>query len=536
MASPDYDVFVLDKANKSNDTPFIFKDKQYVAINDNNQSVYTSGQIQFDLTQISSSSLYFDAKASYLEIPFVIQIEAEGPQNVAKKLIKYAKETGELPVVMKNGAHNLIHSMEVYMSGQQVVSTQAFSNMPITYKMLTEASPSDLKTLTPSLLFSDETDGIHSFDDTLGHVTSSAGFSERQKGIINVANRYHKSFVDEAGLNSARQPYAKISADEKVLNINMVATLPLAGLHDFFQQLPLIKGSYLRLVFNLNIPCSVQWANGTDVLAANPAVVSTTQVIPFQLNFNKRTNTGAVEGPIATDDVGFKLTISSRVGNAFKPSGCAIHCAMCEFISSKANEYAEDAVKTIKYRDFLSYNNLTNVQPGQYVQHQVTSGMGRLRSMLIVPQLSRTQLDSTGAPVTTLLPISSPFCSAPSCTAPFSVLTNFNVAISGKNLYQSNIQYTWEHWLEQISYMGGIDGNPKSELGIKSGLISEADWSKAYRFVYVNLANKTEAEDEVPRSVTVSFTNRCSKALDFYIFLFYEKEISVDCSVGEVYV
>jgi hypothetical protein len=82
--------------------------------------------------------------------------------------------------------------------------------------------------------------------------------------------------------------------------------------------------------------------------------------------------------------------------------------------------------------------------------------------------------------------------------------------------------------------MGGIDGNPKSELGLKSGLISEDDWKKAYRFIYVNLSNKNEAEDEVPRSVTVSFTNRCKLPLDFYIFLFYEKEVTVDCATGQL--
>lgn len=533
MASPDYDVFVVDKSNQTNETPFIFKDKQYVSITDSNQGVYSSGQVQFDLTQISSSSLFFDAKASYLEIPFVIQVQAEG------EIETYDPLNSELPVIMKNGAHNLIHSMEVYLSGQQVISTQSFSNVPITYKMLTTTSPSDLKTLSPSLLFSDEVESKHVFGAEIGHATIGAkGFSDRQKGIINPAHHEHDAFISLDALNSTRQPYAALSADKKTLNMNMVATIPLAHLHDFFQQLPLIKGSYLRLVFNLNIPCSTKWADSSTLLTAKPDVVSTTQVIPFQLNMQIDPSSNVVKVPLSAAKVAnaYKsLTISSAVGNAFKSSGCAIHCSMCEFTPMYASEYLKGAVKTIKYVDFLSYNNLNNVQSGQYVQHQVTSGLARLRHMLIVPQLSRTQIDpGNGSQYQTLLPFSSPFCSAPSCTAPFSVLTNFNVAISGKNLYQSNIQYSWEHWLEQISYMGGIDGNPKSELGVKSGLISEADWQKAYRFLYVNLTNKNEAEDEVPRSVTISFTNRCKKNLDFYIFLFYEKEVSVDCATGQL--
>lgn len=522
MASPDYDVFVVDKSNQTNETPFIFKDKQYVPINDSNQGVYSSGQVQFDLTQISSSSLFFDAKASYLEIPF--KIEVEGATN-----IQTYTALKELPVIMKNGAHNLINSLEVFLSGQQVISTQSFSNIPITYKMLTTTSPSDLKTVAPSLLFSDETDTDHRYSGDVGHVTSckkSGGFYNRQKGIVNPAHPRIASFVDDAVLNSCRQPYAVLR--NTVLTINMVATIPLAHLHDFFQQLPLIKGSYLRLVFNLNLPCSASWADATKLLTENPTIVSTTQNLPFQLNLELDETTGNITAPLSLATAAGKIDIKSSVGNTFKSSGCTIHCAMCEFTPMYASEYLKDAVKTIKYTDFLSYNNLTNVQPGTFVQHQVTSGLARLRHMLIVPQLSRDTKAGS------LLPISSPFCSAPSCTAPYSVLTNFNVAISGRNLYQSNIQYSWEHWLEHVSYMGGIDGNPKSELGLKSGLISEADWQKAYRFIYVNLSNKNEAEDEVPRSLTVSFTNKCKAALDFYIFLFYEKEVSVDCATGQL--
>jgi hypothetical protein len=520
MASPDYDVFVVDKSNQSYETPFIFKDKQYVSITDSNQGVYSSGQVQFDLTQISSSSLYFDAKASYLELPFTIQVESDND-------LETYESASEMPVIMKNGAHNLVNSMEVYLSGQQFISAQSFSNVPVTYKMLTTTSPSDLKTVAPSLMLSDETDAVHTYEATVGHTTSkSKGFSERQKGIINPENATYSEFVDAPALNSSRQPYAT-KPTNKVLNINMVATIPLAHLHDFFQQLPLIKGSYLRLALNLNLPCSVQWANSSQLLTHNPTFISTTQVIPFQLNLTRDAN-NALVAPLTTNPAAGKLTISSAVGNAFKTTGCAIHCAMCEFTPMYSQAYLKNAVKTIKYIDFLSYNNLTNIQDSQFVQHQVTSGLGKLRHMLIVPQLSRA------AAAGSLLPITSPYCSAPSCTAPFSVLTNFNVSVSGKNLYQTNIQYSWEHWLEQISYMGGIDGNPKSELGVKAGLISEADWQKAYRFIYVNLSNKNEAEDEIPRSVSVTFTNRCKKPLDFYIFLFYEREIRVDCATGQL--
>lgn len=524
MASPDYDVFVTQKSKQTDTTPFIFKDKQYVQINDTNQGVYSSGQVQFDLTQIASSSLYFDAKASYLEIPFLIQVETDGT------LATY-DASKEIPVIMKNGAHNLIHSLEVYASGKQIIATQSFSNVPITYKLLTESSPADLKTLSPSLLFSDETTAEHIYTNALGHVTydPESGFTSRQKGIINPTADLYKDFVDAAELNTLRQPYALVTTGDalinnKKLNINMIATIPLAHLHDFFQKLPLIKGSYFRMVLNLNAPCSVKWADGTAVMTTPPAIVSTTQVIPFQLNLKTKN-----VSPIVSNNADKYLSISCAIGNAFKVQGCTLHCAMSEFTKGFAPNYAADSVKTINYLDFLTYNNLTNVANGQYVQHQVTSGLGKLRHLLIVPQLSK----QGGAAI---LPISSPYCSAPSCTAPCAMLTNFNVSVSGRNLYQSNIQYSWEHWLEQISYMGGSDGNPKSELGVKSGLLSEFDWQKNHRFIYVNLSNKDESEDEIPRSVTVNFTNRCKKPLDFYFFLFYEKSVSMDVVTGEVYI
>lgn len=519
MASPDYDVFVTSQSQETNETPFIFKDKQYVEINDTNQGVYSSGQVQFDLTQIASSSLYFDAKASYLEIPFLIQVETDGT------LATYNAER-EIPVIMKNGVHNLIHSMEVYASGKQVVSTQSFSNIPISYKMLTQATVLDLNTTAGSMLLTDENESMHFIDASLGHITLNQGygFTNRQAGIINPANPLYSDFVDETVLTTSRQPYAALDAGNKKLNINMIATIPLAHLHDFFAQLPLIKGSYFRIVLNLNLPCSVRWDDGTKVMSSVPKIVSNTQAIPFQLNLKSSTS------PIASSGNDKYLSISAAVGNQLKKQGCTLHCAMSEFSKAFHSSYTSgDTEKIIKYTDFLSYNNLLNVEKGQFVQHQITSGLGKLRYLLIVPQVSNKG-------TTQLLPISSPYCSAPTCTAPMCVLTNFNVSISGRNLYQSNIMYSWQHWHEQISYMGGLDGNPKSELGIKGGLLSEASWLKGNRFIYVNLSNKDESEDEIPRSVTVNFTNISKKNLDFYFFLFYEKEVRMDVVTGEVFI
>jgi hypothetical protein len=85
--------------------------------------------------------------------------------------------------------------------------------------------------------------------------------------------------------------------------------------------------------------------------------------------------------------------------------------------------------KTILYDDFYFYSqNLTNILPGSTVNPQLTTGQSRLRSILIVPQISASVNGSTLAGLQTGnytagvgqldSPVLSPFSSSPGSCCP----------------------------------------------------------------------------------------------------------------------
>ena len=125
----------------------------------------------------------------------------------------------------------------------------------------------------------------------------------------------------------------------------------------------------------------------------------------------------------------------------------------------------------------------------------------------------------------------SPFSSAPATCAPCSFITNFNVLLSGTNLYQSNINYRFENWLQENRQSNAVNGG--LSLGLSSGLLSQSDFENGYGFVYVDLSRKiSQASDDISRSIQVVGTNNSAVCIDYYCIIAYERQISLSTSTG----
>ena len=201
--------------------------------------------------------------------------------------------------------------------------------------------------------------------------------------------------------------------------------------------------------------------------------------------------------------------------------------------------------KTIKYIDRQVYYgaNMLNVQSGTTVNAILTNGISRLKALLLVPQISATVHGGTltgttfsqilNSYVTSTLgtPMQSPFSSSPGSCAPFAKVTNFNVALSGVNWYQSNINYGFEQFQNEIRHAHSLNGG--EIIGSSSGLLTKSDWENAYGYVYVNLDRRPDqTSDDTSRSVQISFTNSSLITLDYYVVLFYQREITIATATG----
>jgi len=115
----------------------LFQDKQYLYVNDSNNSSY-NGQIILDSTSISNSGLYLGWQEAFLTIPLVLQIEGPTTAFASTTPVDYA-------MAMKSGYWQILHSMSVELNNGSVVQTSNFLNVFSSFKCLTSWSQEDLQ-------------------------------------------------------------------------------------------------------------------------------------------------------------------------------------------------------------------------------------------------------------------------------------------------------------------------------------------------------------------------------------------------------
>jgi hypothetical protein len=189
---------------------------------------------------------------------------------------------------------------------------------------------------------------------------------------------------------------------------------------------------------------------------------------------------------------------------------------------------SKSPTKVMKYQDFLSFQSLAIPAGGNFNQI-LTNSIARGRKLVGIPVISgTTNYAGNGQTISTL---ASPFSSSP-CTTCKSAILNFNVLLSGNNLFQSSLNYTYEQFIQEL-HKTGINGG--SSTGMSSGLISQTDFEHGYRFLLADLSrNSSEAVDNVMKSIQVIGTNSGDKAIDIFWFVFFERQVEIDIQTGSL--
>ena len=126
------------------------------------------------------------------------------------------------------------------------------------------------------------------------------------------------------------------------------------------------------------------------------------------------------------------------------------------------------------------------------------------------------------------------FSSCPATTMPFSKVTNFQIQVSGKPVFATPLSHT-QLFFNNLKQELSINGGSIRSLGMSSGCISKTEFESGYGFYYVDLTHlENEADDNTSKSIQVLFQNNVATALntDFYIYLFFQKELHLNISNG----
>ena len=180
----------------------------------------------------------------------------------------------------------------------------------------------------------------------------------------------------------------------------------------------------------------------------------------------------------------------------------------------------------------------------------VSNSVKNATGLLIVPMISKSVNGVIGAlaAAKAVSVLQSPFYPAVPC--PLS-LTQLNVNVGGQNVFQQQVNYTWEMFTEQIAGLKSTNGG--QEYGLSSCLISKSDWENMYRYwkpsnsgprfcchspypgneeyYYVNFPNNT---NDSSASISLSCYNNNAVAVDLLIFVMSEKTALIDIITGQV--
>ena len=345
----------------------------------------------------------------------------------------------------------------------------------------------------------------------------------------------------------------------------------------FFAKLPLIRGAFMKITMNLNQcqfqvtkdangnldfqPSSMVLNGGTNPLMFAGSTVpiisnylsssalgvdAPTQVIAVTTGNKDVTlvnsfiacGSGNINlGSVITCSISCgKNYFSAHTGLNLLPlkTNCRLYVPTYIMAPLYENSYIEMGQKTIAYNEIFQFP-IYNIAPQQNFTNLITNGQARMKRLIICPFVSSQAngydpiVATPGTFTTPFSPLVSPFTCEPGTVSPHAI-QNFNVSLGGVNIYQNNVTYGYEHFLNEITSWG-INANKST--GMVSGRISQRDWSNNYGYIVCDLSRRLPEDDTTSIAVSITGTNQGAKALDLFCFIEYEKSIVIDILSGK---
>jgi hypothetical protein len=405
---------------------------------------------------------------------------------------------------------------------------------------------------TPSLFFGGEgqnNSGMLQRQQMMDYDDDSAGVSLGQY-LINNPSTIGQFF------QNAKQ----VQTQDGSVSWNVFAKIRLKDISDFFEKICLIKGSTMRMYININQTLlSFSTTTGTinnatglitstltyPVLSCSSVNILGGQTNPLMISSNAF---GQGSSTLPTDNYQISVSVFRNAfsqqatlnGNNYNLASnqnlqsCRIYVPVYEFSPLVESRYLSLApTKRIRYKDvqMFQYNNIAGA--GASISVLISNGLTNLTGVLCVPFISQSNsfIDNTGTAKSSLPfnALQTPFDTTPS--TPHNIcISNFNIVVSGVNLFLNNTQYNWENYREHLSQVNSINGNNTN--GFTSGLISERDFDRLYKYYYGSCERILPSEEGISRSVQIIGTNQSQVAIDIIVFCEFWREIVVDVATG----
>ncbi len=535
-------------------------DKNMYMILDQNGGSY-NGQILFDTSIVSNSGQWCDWSSAYIQVPFVCTFQSSTDVSAAAAYVQ------GLAMGLKNGYYQIVDSIQVDYNNTNVVQLQPFTNFYVNYKLMSTMSADDLKKWGPSIGFSPDTATTSSFANAAnangdGHsnnvVNPAAGLTyasqigARNEGLLNrlqltgyQLNTRNTGYGGVPQINStalANQIGKNYQVDNngaaagRIWQWNILCTIRLKDLSDWFDKLPLVKGAFMRITINYN---SAR-ATVTSV-AAGPTMVTASLT-----QLTGRTNPLILSSSLANNPL--NGTVANGAGGTFSVSCGVAACttpnsfqtpqiSQCRLYvpAFSLNPLAESQLislkpeREVRYYDLYNYN-FGAIPAGNAFNQILTNGIVNPKYVVVMPFLTGTAAN-TGLAVAGNV-YQSVFDPAPGCTTPLAAITQFQVQVGGMNMFQQNVQYDFSAFLDEVAGLNAINGGIST--GLTNGLIGHLEWDNLYRYYVCDVSRRSSSEDNVPKSIVVQGINNTSRVMDYICFVVFERKVNINMVTGAI--
>jgi hypothetical protein len=362
-----------------------------------------------------------------------------------------------------------------------------------------------------------------------------------------------------SGANCAQVFRTFVNAAANIRWFAIDAIIRLKDIADFFQKCPMLKGSTMRIYLNTNqtyfqvtqtaptYAAATGQQNAQPILSltASPVILGGGGTCPILYASNGLGQGASVLTPLQSDGTAAATAVVnvavSIVRTQFQQMptqnlSCPISSVRLYAPAYTMSPIAEQRYLSLTPTKRVVYNDIFQFSfPNQSVNSPfnilVTNGIPNIRSVLVLPLLPSASNGTAAGGAVRTASILSPFCSTPSSPDPL-IIQNFQVQISGKNLFINQLQYDYETFYEQLVSSNQLNGSLTTSLA--SGLVSKTDFQSLYRYYYGNCSRSLPSEEGVAKAIQIQGTilSPLATAVDLMVFVEFEREVTIDVRTG----
>ncbi|RLN96166.1 hypothetical protein BBJ28_00011918 [Nothophytophthora sp. Chile5] len=441
----DIDAFEHSVEPSVHETLFNSKKWTYIQDSTSNNGAY-SGQIQLNLSSISSQASFVNWQEAVIQLPIKMEITNTGAGSITTATNGSATVDQLIP---KNGSWNWIDSVSVVIDGTTVQSNQIHQNVAATFSALTEWTLQDERKLGTTSNFSldsyeaPQTNCPQSLDNL-----PTANFMSSTVGEYGLANTFTNGGARERSLFTG----VKTAANSLAFDI----------------------GGSVANAITVAKPVVYAPAVGTFVSGASSVTIDPTGAFSAASGLNFTT--------AATITIRAGVDGTTTAGTGIGPPQSFTRLLVPTYSPNPTADHALVQKKTFKY--FERMTNKFTVQAGAPFTYTLTNGIANPRKIFLQPVITNMTAGSASLP-DVINPFRSPFSTVPCTTSPFVSIKNIQLTVGNVPIWNNPVNFGYDMYVQEMMRSSGVDGGLDDSN--KAGLLSQRQWESLYRFIPVDI-------------------------------------------------